>query len=173
MGSVSPYRTYIVYRHGLFAKGIRSLLDEQASVQIVGMENDADQALKAVRSLKPDVIILEAAVPKRESDRLAIFLQSATTGRVVRLSLQDEHATVYRQSHVPAGTPGDLVKAIRGAATLRRSAAANRRRLPHDARDVSIAPPAEPRTSGTRTTQPAARLARQQERRDGRGSKRH
>jgi DNA-binding NarL/FixJ family response regulator len=171
MSHVSPCRTYIVYRHGLFARGIRSMLEERPIVQIVGMESDADAALKAVRSIKPDVIILEEAIPKRESDRLAIFLQGAAEGRVVRLSLEDDQAIVYNRSQAPAGNAADLVKAIRGAAKLRRSAAPDRQPVTVQS-ETPIAHTAKSQTPVTSKNQPSARPARKPEGRAGRARKR-
>ena len=60
----SPCRTYIVYHHGLFAQGVRSVLENRRAVQIVGMERDVARALKAVQSLQPEVIIVEESTGK-------------------------------------------------------------------------------------------------------------
>jgi len=108
----SPCRTYIVYHHGLFAQGVRSILEKQSGVQIVGMERNAAKALKAVRSLRPEVILVEEPT---KNDARWPFLQLAAAGRVVTLSLEHAFATVHDQHRIPASDPADLVKAIRGA----------------------------------------------------------
>jgi DNA-binding NarL/FixJ family response regulator len=115
MAAASPCRTYIVYHHGLFAQGVRSVLEERRGVQIVGMESDVAKALKAVRSLRPEVIIVEQSAGKHRPMRLGAFLYSAGAGRVVTLSLNHDFATVYDRRRVAATDPADLVKAIRGA----------------------------------------------------------
>ena len=112
--TASPCRTYIVYHHGLFAQGVRSVLETQRAVQIVGMESDVGKALKAVQSLKPEVIIVEECTGKHQPMRLGAFLHSATGGRVVTLSLDDDSATVYQRNRMAATDPADLVKAIQG-----------------------------------------------------------
>jgi chemotaxis response regulator CheB len=114
MTASSPCRTYIVYHHGLFAQGVRSVLDKQSGVQIVGMESDVGKALKAAHSLKPEVIILEECTGKHQPMRLGAFLHSAAGGRVVTLSLDHESATVYQRNHMAATDSADLVKAIQG-----------------------------------------------------------
>ena len=115
MAAASPCRTYIVYHHGLFAQGVRSVLEERRGVQIVGMESDVAKALKEVQSLKPEVVILEESTGKHQPMRLGAFLHSATGGRVVTLSLDHDSATVYQRNHMAANDPTDLVRAIKGA----------------------------------------------------------
>ena len=114
MTAASRCRTYIVYHHGLFAQGVRSVLEERCAVKIVGMESDVAKALKAVRSLKPEVVIVEESTGKHEPMRLGAFLHSAGAGRVVTLSLDHDFATVYDGRRVAATDPVDLVKAIQG-----------------------------------------------------------
>ena len=114
-----PCRTYIVYHHGLFAQGVRSILENRRAVQVVGMESDAVRALKAVRSLKPEVVIVEESPKKYEPMRLRPFLECASACRVVTLSLDHVYATVYNQQRIPASDPAQLVKAIRGVSKAR------------------------------------------------------
>lgn len=120
MTAISPCRTYIVYHHGLFAQGVRSVLDKQSGVQIVGMESNAARALKAVRSLRPEVILVEEPTDK---DARWPFIQLAAAGRVVTLSLEHAYATVYDQHRILATDPAELVKAIRGAGRQKQSQA--------------------------------------------------
>jgi DNA-binding NarL/FixJ family response regulator len=119
MTALSPCRTYIVYHHGLFAQGVRSVLETRRAVQIVGMESDVGKALKAVQTLKPEVIIVEESTGKHQRMRLGAFLNGSTGGRVVTLSLDHEFATVYDRHRMDANDPADLVRAIRGVGKQR------------------------------------------------------
>jgi chemotaxis response regulator CheB len=114
MTAASPCRTYIVYHHGLFAQGVRSVLETRRAVQIVGMESDVAKALKAVQSLQPEVVIVEESTGKHQPMRLGALLHSASAGRVVTLSLDHDFATVYDRHRVEANDPADLVRAIQG-----------------------------------------------------------
>ena len=114
MTAASPCRTYIVYHHGLFAQGVRSVLEARRAVQIVGMESDVARALKAVHTLKPEVMIVEESTGKHQPMHLGAFLYSATGGRVVTLSLDYDSATVYQRNRMAATDPADLAKAIQG-----------------------------------------------------------
>jgi chemotaxis response regulator CheB len=112
-----PCRTYIVYHNGLFAQGVRSVLEERYAVKVVGMESDVAKALKAVRSLKPEVIIIEECTGAHQPMRLGAFLHSAAAGRVVTLSLDHQFATVYQRNRNPVTDPGAWLKAIQGGFT--------------------------------------------------------
>jgi DNA-binding NarL/FixJ family response regulator len=109
-----PRSIYIVYHHGLFAQGVRSVLEEQCAVTVVGMESDMAKALKAVCALLPEVIIVEECAGKHQPMRLGAFLNTAAAGRVVTLSLGHKFATVYQRSRVPATDLDELVNAIQG-----------------------------------------------------------
>jgi chemotaxis response regulator CheB len=111
-----PCRTYIVYHHGLFAQGMRCVLEEKCGIEVVGMESDVTKALKAVQSLKPGVIIVEESTGKHQPMRLGAFMHSAGSGRVVTLSLEHEFATVYQRDRIPTTDVGELVRVIQGLA---------------------------------------------------------
>ena len=150
---VAPCRVFIVYRNGLFAEGVRSVLAKRRTVQVVGMQRSVAKALKAVEALRPDVIIMEESVPEKKTDRLEALLDGAVAGRVVRLSLDHYHATVYHHQHVKAANAADLVKAIRGVARVRRFPGPNGQSSAGQS-GTRIAPTANAQTAGVRKIQP-------------------
>jgi hypothetical protein len=99
MNVPSPCRTYIVYRHELFAQGVRGVLAQQGGVKIVGMESDMARATRAVHALRPEVILVEEPT---ESGVAWPFLKWAAASRIVTLSLQHAHATVYHPHRTAA-----------------------------------------------------------------------
>ncbi len=113
-GTPVKSRIYIVYHHALFAQGIRSLLRGRRALQVVGMENDAAKALEAVKSLQPEVVIVEEWDAGIQSPTLEAILQRHPGGRVVALDLDHNFATVYDRHRVVTTQPADLVRAIRG-----------------------------------------------------------
>jgi chemotaxis response regulator CheB len=120
MTAASPCRTYIVYHHGLFAQGVRSVLEARGAIEIVGMESDVGKALKAVQSLRPEVIIVEECTGTHQRMRLGALMHSAGSGRVVTLSLDHEFATVYQRKRITATDPAELVQAIQGVGKKQR-----------------------------------------------------
>ena len=111
-----PRRIFIVYQHGLFAQGLQSLLGKRPrTIQILGMESDPAKALKAVRSLKPDVIIAEeGSTDKGREICVGMFLKDSTVDRVLTLSLDHHFTTVYTKKRVATPGPANLVKTIQG-----------------------------------------------------------
>ena len=110
----SPCRTYIVYQHGLFAQGLRSVLEHESPAEVVGMERDLAKALAAVASLQPKVVIVEESDAVGDPIHLRSFLETAGVDRVVALSLDHGFATVYDRHRVSAPDPAALIKAIQG-----------------------------------------------------------
>ncbi|HET7046572.1 MAG TPA: response regulator transcription factor, partial [Gaiellaceae bacterium] len=59
---LSEPRVLLVDDHDLFRAGLRNLLEDQ-SVQIVGECTNGTEALRAVRELAPDVVIMDLNMP--------------------------------------------------------------------------------------------------------------
>jgi DNA-binding NarL/FixJ family response regulator len=114
----SQCRTYIVFRNALFAQGVRSMLERDSGVQIVGMENDLARATTALRALQPEVILVEEAMG---CEITWPFLEAAADSRIVTFSLHHAYATVYDSRRIATGAPADLVKAIQGVPALEES----------------------------------------------------
>lgn len=109
-------RVYIVYRHGLFAEGIRSLLRDQPSIRIIGAERDKTKALKEVGTLKPTVVLIEESATDPEEYTTWNLLHRQGTRRVIALNLEHNAVTVYDRESLPMSTPVDLLHAVRGYA---------------------------------------------------------
>ena len=107
-------RVFILYSHGLFARGVQSLLSKVGQVEIVGMEKDDHRALDRIRVLNPDVILVDSGAA-REDTCLTIseIFQGIPGARVISLSLQESGIDIYDKQRIVACGPDDLVRAIR------------------------------------------------------------
>ena len=115
-----PSRIYIVYQDGLFAQGMRSLLECRDLAEIVGIESDTAKALVAMRALKPEVVIVEeSSDTDRPSGLVAAFVEEAVAPRIVSLSLSRDYATVYESTRVPTRSPDEFARAVHGDRALR------------------------------------------------------
>lgn len=56
-------KVYLVDDHELVRTGIRRILEEARDMQVVGEASDGDEALKAVRSVDPDVVLMDVNMP--------------------------------------------------------------------------------------------------------------
>ena len=56
----------VVDDHGLVREGLRTLLDSQEGLRVVGEARTADEALAFTRKLGPDVVVLDVRLPDRD-----------------------------------------------------------------------------------------------------------
>jgi len=61
----STTRILIADDHRLFREGLKKLLDGVAGFRVAGEAEDGQEAVKMVRQLKPDILLLDLAMPRR------------------------------------------------------------------------------------------------------------
>ena len=110
------FKVYIVSQTSLFAQGMRSLLRGEQSIEILGVESDQAKAIEALRSVHPDVVIVETSNEESEFSTFGVILRAQTSGRVVALDLKHNHATIYNRQRIHSVRMQDLLKAIHGEA---------------------------------------------------------
>ncbi len=94
--------------HDLFRTGLRNLLEEQG-VNVVGEAADGAQAIRMVRELAPDVVVMDLNMPGMtgvEATRQVTTLAPLT--RVVVLTISDQDEDVMNA--ILAGACGYLMK---------------------------------------------------------------
>lgn len=109
--------------HDLFRTGLRNLLEEQ-SVQVVGEADNGTDALRMVREVAPDVVVMDLNMPGisgvEATRQISMF---APLTRVLVLTISDQDADVM--DAIMAGACGyllkdaaidDLLRGIRSAA---------------------------------------------------------
>lgn len=110
-------RVFILYSHGLFARGVQSLLSREQGVEIVGMEREDRKALERIRLLRPDVILVDSGTRRQDScPIIAEIFREIPDARVISLSLTENGIDVYDKHRITASSPTDLVRAIRRGA---------------------------------------------------------
>ena len=110
--------------HGIVRRGMRALLELEPSVEVVGETGDGLEALKLCESLKPDVAILDIAMPSMNGIEVATrALKVHPPLRVVILSMHADESYVVRALMAGAkayllkeATEEDLLPAVRAVA---------------------------------------------------------
>ena len=101
-------RVLLVDDHDLFRTGLRNLLEEQG-VQVVGEAASGTDALRIVREIAPDVVVMDLNMPGMSGVEATREITSiAPLTRVVVLTISDQDDDVM--DAIVAGACGYLVK---------------------------------------------------------------
>jgi DNA-binding NarL/FixJ family response regulator len=102
---VIPVRLVLADDHEIMRVGLRSLLESQLNWTVVGEAIDGEEAVEMVLSLKPDVALLDIAMPKISGLEAArqILLQVPRT-KILLLSAHDSTQVIADVLDSGAGT---------------------------------------------------------------------
>jgi len=105
---IESLRVLIVDEHDLFRTGLRNLLEEEGVV-IVGEAGTGAEAVRIVRELAPDVVVMDLNMPGMGGvDATRHITEAAPLTRVVMLTISDEDSDVM--DAILAGACGYLLK---------------------------------------------------------------
>jgi DNA-binding NarL/FixJ family response regulator len=99
----------LVDDHDLFRTGLRNLLEQEGGVQILGEATNGSEAVRLVRELAPDVVVMDLNMPSMsgvEATRHITALSPLT--RVIVLTISEDDADVL--DAIVAGACGYLLK---------------------------------------------------------------
>jgi two-component system LytT family response regulator len=85
-------RTLIVDDEPLARQGIRVRLEREPDIQIVGEADDGDQAIVAIRELRPDLVFLDVQMPGRTGFQVLEQMSRDYLPKVVFVTAHDVHA---------------------------------------------------------------------------------
>ena len=99
----------IVDDHALVRRGFRRLLEDDPSIAVVGEAGNGEDAIRIVEALKPDVVVMDAAMPGTGglAATRAILARDPTT-KILMLSMHSEE-TLVRQA-LESGARGYILK---------------------------------------------------------------
>jgi DNA-binding NarL/FixJ family response regulator len=104
-------RVLIVDDHTLFRRGIASLLQQQKGIEVVGEAKDGDEGIQLAQTLKPDVILMDVKMPKRDGIQATQAIREALPDvRIIMLTVSEEDDDLF--SAVKAGATGYLLKNV-------------------------------------------------------------
>jgi DNA-binding NarL/FixJ family response regulator len=115
---------FLVEDHKMVREALRDVLTKEADIKVVGEAGDARETLEQVRTLQPDVVVLDIRLPDLNGIEVAARLRDANSrSKIVALSAFSDKRFVTAMlragasayvSKSAAGT--ELVRAIRAAA---------------------------------------------------------
>ena len=117
-------RLLLVDDHEVVRSGLRMLLDSEQDVEIVGEAGTAEEALRAVQELEPDVVLMDIGLPDLSGIEAAARIREIRPQvAVVALTIHEDKEYFFRMldagasGYVPKrAAPDELLTAIRAAA---------------------------------------------------------
>jgi len=104
-----PIKILLVDDHAIVREGYRRLLESEPSMRIVGEASDAPQACQNARALRPDVVIMDIALPGVSGiEATRRLLKEQPQLRVLIFSMYDD--AIYATRALEAGALGYLSK---------------------------------------------------------------
>jgi two-component system response regulator NreC len=102
-------RVLLVDDHELLRAGLRSRLEKEPGIEVVGEADSAERAVVLARTLQPDLVLLDLLLPRRNGfEAIPEILQVAPDARVVVVSSQTAASSVRRA--LTAGAAGYVPK---------------------------------------------------------------
>ena len=152
-------RVVLVDDQTLVRRGIRSLLELASDIEVAGEAADGDEALAVIRRERPDAVLLDVRMPKRNGIEVlrALHASSELPPTILLTTFDDDEALL---DGVKAGARGyllkdvsleqltDALRTVAGGGTLIRPAVTERvlRGLEHVRRDFESLSPPDPLT---------------------------
>lgn len=120
-------RVLIADDHVMVREGLRQLLQTQSDIDVVGEAGDGIEAVEMARRCKPDVVLLDIAMPRMTGLEAVSLIRNALPDcRIVVLSMYEKETYAHQvlqagaHGYVLKGEPSsDMLEAIRAAASGR------------------------------------------------------
>jgi two-component system response regulator NreC len=107
---MNKIKVLIADDHAIVREGLRQLLNGQTDMEVAGEAEDGRQALEKVKSLHPDVILLDIAMPHLSGlEVISLIREAAPETQVVVLSMHSKET--YVQQVLSSGALGYVLKA--------------------------------------------------------------
>ena len=105
-----PTKILLVDDHAVVRQGYRRLLEDESGIRVIGEASNAAQACEQARSLGPDVVVMDIALPGLSGiEATRRMLREQPQLRILMFSMYDE--AIYARRALEAGALGYLSKA--------------------------------------------------------------
>jgi DNA-binding NarL/FixJ family response regulator len=107
-----PIRVFLLDDHDVVRRGLRDLLEAEDDLEVVGEADSAEQAVRRIGALRPDVAVLDVRLPDGDGVEVCRDVRSANpeVACLMLTSFSDDEALF---DAVMAGAAGYLLKQVR------------------------------------------------------------
>jgi len=110
----TPIRIYIADDHTIVRDGLAVMLQIHSDIKVVGAGNYGRQAVKEVTSLRPDIVIMDVAMPNLNGIEATMLLRDTVPEvKTIMLSMYATREHIFRA--LQAGAKGYLLKNSAGS----------------------------------------------------------
>src|SRR5258708_30498680 len=107
--SVMAIRCLIVDPHPLFRQGLRRVLESDPGIEVAGEARDAAEAIEQARMLRPNVVLMDIAMPGLSSFEASRRITREAPGRrLIFLTMYQDEENLQQTSE--AGASGYILK---------------------------------------------------------------
>jgi two-component system, NarL family, response regulator NreC len=109
----NPVRILLADDHSVLRAGLRSMLNAEADMQVVGEAEDGQGCVLQAMRLQPDIILLDINMPRCNGlEALTLLRQKAPQSRVLVLTMHDDAG--YLRQVLSCGGAGYVLKQAAG-----------------------------------------------------------
>lgn len=120
---MNQIKVLVVDDHSIVRDGMRQLIASQGDMELIGEADDGAGALSQVKSLDPDVVLLDIAMPGMTGlETITLIKDARPNVKVVMLSMHSKDSYVHQALSagalgyvLKASSSKDILKAIRAA----------------------------------------------------------
>ena len=105
-----PIRVLIADDHPLFRRGLVSLLNEEADIEVVGEAASGAQAIALARETHPDVVLMDVILPGGGVEATQAIVRTLPRVKVLMLTVSEADADLF--GAIEAGASGYLLKEV-------------------------------------------------------------
>jgi DNA-binding NarL/FixJ family response regulator len=111
--AMNTIRIVLAEDHVVVRQGTRQLLEREKDLEVIGEAGDGEEAVRLCRQLKPDVVIMDVAMPKLSGIEATKQIKALLPSTIV-LVLTGYDYDEYIFSLLEAGAAGYLLKDVSG-----------------------------------------------------------
>ena len=104
-----PIRVLLVDDHAVVRQGLRGILEREPCIEVIGEASNASEALEKIRSLRPDVAIVDVQLPDMSGIELVASLGNGSSGTRSLILSAHRGGDLVLQA-IRAGAQGYLLK---------------------------------------------------------------